>query len=81
MARVTITGKSRAAGSDVSLARSVLLRRNPEGEELAILKMKAKADGLVRERRQIVHTIPTNSCKVLSVVTGIQFAALKRGKG
>jgi hypothetical protein len=22
--------------------------------------MKAKADGLVRERRQIVHTIPTN---------------------
>ena len=60
MARVTITGKSRAAGSDVSLARSVLLRRNPEGEELVILKMKAKADGLVRERRQIVHTFPTN---------------------
>ena len=50
-----------ASGSHVTLARSGLFRRNPEREELIILQMKAKADGLIRERRQIVHIVPTNT--------------------
>src|SRR6266536_122344 len=60
-AGISVTRKSRSARRNVAVAGSRGFWRNPKRVEPAVLQVKAESDWLIRHRRQIINTAPTNS--------------------